>query len=87
MKSQEITYEEIGDCISFATDIPEGTIISLWEGPITSDICIGKYNNKILLKLCSNGDIYVKGELCDNRKEIVDAAYEFFCVQARENKL
>jgi hypothetical protein len=30
-----------------------------------------------ILKLCENGDIFVKGKLAENDKEIVDALREF----------
>jgi hypothetical protein len=34
-----------------------------------------------ILKLCENGDIFVKGKLAENDKEIVDALREFLKVQ------
>ena len=30
-----------------------------------------------ILKLCENGDIFVKGRLAENNKEVVDALKEF----------
>lgn len=30
-----------------------------------------------ILKLCENGDIFVKGKLAENDKEVVDALREF----------
>ena len=33
-----------------------------------------------ILKLCENGDIFVKGKLAENDKEIVDALREFLKV-------
>ena len=30
-----------------------------------------------ILKLCENGDIFVKGKLAENDKEVVDALQEF----------
>jgi hypothetical protein len=32
---------------------------------------------KEILKLCENGDIFVKGKLAENDKEVVDALREF----------
>lgn len=32
---------------------------------------------KVILKLCENGDIFVKGNLAENDKEVVDALREF----------
>jgi hypothetical protein len=34
-------------------------------------------SNKEILKLCENGDIFVKGRLAENDKEVVDALREF----------
>ena len=36
---------------------------------------------KEILKLCENGDIFVKGKLAENDKEVVDALREFLKVQ------
>jgi len=33
--------------------------------------------NTEILKLCENGDIFVKGRLAENDKEVVDALKEF----------
>jgi hypothetical protein len=33
--------------------------------------------NEEILKLCENGDIFVKGKLAENDKEVVDALREF----------
>jgi hypothetical protein len=33
--------------------------------------------NQEILKLCENGDIFVKGKLAENDKEVVDALREF----------
>lgn len=32
-----------------------------------------------ILRLCTNGDIYVHGKLVENDKEVVDAMREFLC--------
>ena len=32
---------------------------------------------KEMLKICANGDIFVKGKLVENNKEVVDALREF----------
>ncbi len=34
-------------------------------------------SNQEILKLCKNGDIFVKGRLAENDKEIVDALRKF----------
>jgi hypothetical protein len=34
-------------------------------------------SNREILKLCENGDIFVKGKLAENDKEVVDALREF----------
>ena len=34
-------------------------------------------NNDEIIKLCANGDIFVKGKLIENDKEVVDAMREF----------
>ena len=41
---------------------------------------VDKSNHEIL-KLCGNGDIFVKGRLAENDKEVVDALREFLRVQ------
>jgi hypothetical protein len=33
--------------------------------------------NQEILKLCENGDVFVKGRLAENDKEVVDALREF----------
>ena len=38
-------------------------------------------SNQEILKLCGNGDIFVKGRLAENDKEVVDALREFLKVQ------
>ncbi len=54
---------------------------------VASDWSIGSCNNgeTALLKLCSNGEIYVKGNLCTNDMEVYEAAREFFLGQAINN--
>jgi len=39
-----------------------------------SQVCSEKQE---ILKLCENGDIFVKGRLAENDKEVVDALREF----------
>ncbi len=34
-------------------------------------------NAEPIIKLCDNGDIYIKGRLAENDKEVVDAMREF----------
>jgi hypothetical protein len=36
---------------------------------------------KEIIKLCNNGDIFVKGKLIENDKEVVDALREFLRTQ------
>jgi hypothetical protein len=36
-----------------------------------------------ILKLCANGDIFVKGKLIENDKELVDALREFITKQQK----
>ena len=38
-----------------------------------------------LIKLCDNGDIFVKGKLIENDKEVVDAMREFLKTQGYLN--
>ena len=38
-----------------------------------------------IIKLCANGDIFVKGKLIENDKEIVDAMREFLRTQGYLN--
>ena len=33
--------------------------------------------NNVIMKLCNNGDIFVKGKLIENDKEVVDAMRDF----------
>lgn len=49
------------------------------EDTLVGDITM-HVGGKEQLKLCGNGDIYVRGELCDNNKEIIQAAHDFFLV-------
>jgi hypothetical protein len=37
-----------------------------------------------ILKLCANGDIFVKGKLIENDKEVVDALREFITKQQEQ---
>jgi len=37
-----------------------------------------------ILKLCANGDIFVKGKLIENDKELVDALREFITKQQEQ---
>ena len=41
--------------------------------PEHSDIVFTVSDNVEILKLCANGDIYVKGKLAENDKEVVNA--------------
>lgn len=33
-----------------------------------------------LIRLCPNGDIFVKGKLAENDKQVVDAMREYLCI-------
>ena len=46
------------------------------EGFSNQDITF-VFSGEEILKLCENGDIYVKGRLAENDKEVVDAFREF----------
>jgi hypothetical protein len=41
------------------------------------DLIFSSKTNQEILKLCENGDIYVKGRLTENDKEVVEALREF----------
>jgi len=41
--------------------------------------------NSEIIKLCDNGDIFVKGKLIENDKEVVDAMKEFLKTQGYLN--
>lgn len=41
-------------------------------------------NNEVI-RLCDNGDIFVKGKLIENDKEVVDAMREFLKAQGHLN--
>lgn len=47
--------------------------------PLEQNIIFYMQDNgaKEILKLCENGDIFVKGRLVENDKEVVDALREF----------
>lgn len=51
---------------------------------ITDNAITMTCKGKEMLKLCDTGDIYVKGVLCENNKEVVQAAFEWF-VLAKED--
>ncbi len=51
----------------------------------THDSIILKVGEQEIVSLKSNGDIYVKGELVENNKEVVDGLKEFLKV-AKESK-
>ena len=36
--------------------------------------------NRVIVKLCGNGDIFVKGKLIENDKELVDGLREFLLI-------
>lgn len=43
-----------------------------------NDDFVFRHNNSDILVFKPNGDIYVRGELSDNNKEVVNAVKEFF---------
>ena len=55
------------------------------EGEILEgDIVFNTSQKKEILKLASNGDIFVKGKLIENDKEVVDALREFIKISSQE---
>ena len=54
--------------------------------PNTISFTNEKYNVEPFIKLCENGDIFVKGKLIENDKELVDAMREFLAQQGFINK-
>lgn len=44
------------------------------------------YNPKELMRICANGDIFVKGKLIENDKEVVDGLREFLKEAKRERE-
>lgn len=61
--------------------IPEGLKGS--ERTISFQTCDSELPE--ILKLCENGDIFVKGKLIENDKEVVDAMREFLSSQGLIN--
>jgi hypothetical protein len=49
--------------------------------PNTISFTNEKYNVEPFIKLCENGDIFVKGKLIENDIEVVDAMREFLTQQ------
>ena len=54
--------------------------------PNTISFTNEKYNVEPFIKLCENGDIFVKGKLIENDIEVVDAMREFLTQQGFINK-
>jgi hypothetical protein len=66
---------EEGKLTSLAGNTMNGAIGSLSQIPTSIVFRVG--NNQEILKLDPNGDIYVKGNLVDNDKEVVEALREY----------
>lgn len=47
------------------------------------DICFAVRDHEAIIKLKANGDIYVKGKLIENDKELVQALREFLLIGKR----
>ena len=47
----------------------------------TIEFKVGEFIETPIIKLCENGDIFVKGKLIENDKEVVDAMREFLTQQ------
>lgn len=60
----------------------------LYYPTFTLDINIGTCKDGLnpLIKLCSNGDIFIRGVFCENDKEVVEAMREFFGISKFENR-
>ena len=54
--------------------------------PNTISFHTKEFNVEPFIKLCENGDIFVKGKLIENDKEVVDAMREFLTQQGFINK-
>jgi hypothetical protein len=54
--------------------------------PNTISFHTKEFNTEPFIKLCENGDIFVKGKLIENDKEVVDAMREFLTQQGFINK-
>jgi hypothetical protein len=54
--------------------------------PNTISFITKEFNAEPFIKLCENGDIFVKGKLIENDKEVVDAMREFLTQQGFINK-
>lgn len=51
---------------------------------LEGDIVFSIGQKKEILKLADNGDIFVKGKLIENDKEVVDALREFIKISSQE---
>jgi hypothetical protein len=60
--------------------------LELNPAPNTISFITKEFNAEPLIKLCENGDIFVKGKLIENDKEVVDAMREFLTQQGFINK-
>jgi hypothetical protein len=54
--------------------------------PNTISFITKEFNEEPFIKLCENGDIFVKGKLIENDIEVVDAMREFLTQQGLINK-
>jgi hypothetical protein len=58
-----------------------GITFSLDQSPVNNLVFHSVQPSVEILKLCANGDIFVKGKLVENDKEVVDALREFLISQ------
>jgi hypothetical protein len=58
-----------------------GITFSLDQSPVNNLVFRSVQPSVEILKLCPNGDIFVKGKLVENDKEVVDALREFLISQ------
>jgi hypothetical protein len=60
--------------------------LTLKPAPNTIEFKVGEFIETPFIKLCENGDIFVKGKLIENDIEVVDAMKEFLTQQGFINK-
>lgn len=63
---------------------PEGyvdDIFNLANTKLETNTIMFKNNHVEMIKLCQNGDIYIRGKLIENDIEVVDAMREFLKIQ------
>jgi hypothetical protein len=68
----------VNDNFNYLINNPENTILI---PKMNADILYIGHDSKEILKISNNGDIFVKGRLVENDKEVVDALREFLTKQ------